>query len=88
MASVRAARRLQGFAEVLLVSDRDALVERIRLHEAAARDRDPRRPLKALLAGTGVTLVHAGCDEIDRAWTADLPRDRRDQWSARHPPAW
>ncbi len=65
MAAVRGARRLGGAAQVVLVSERDALIERIRLHEAAARGRDPRRPLAELLRGTGVTFVHARCDEVD-----------------------
>jgi NADH dehydrogenase FAD-containing subunit len=67
MAAVRAARRLRGRAQVLLVSDQDALVERIRLHETAAHGRDPRRPLQELLRGTGVVFVHARCDTVDRA---------------------
>ncbi len=67
IAALRAARSLQGEAEVVLVSDSDALVERIRLHETAARGRDPRRALPRIFAGTSVRLVHARADAIDRA---------------------
>lgn len=65
MAAIRAARRLGGRGTVVLVSERDALVERIRLHESAASGRDPARPLSGLLRGTGVRLVHARADAID-----------------------
>jgi NADH dehydrogenase len=60
-------QRLRGAAEVVLLSDRDALIERIRLHESAASGRDPRRPLAALLRGSGVRLVHARADDVDVA---------------------
>lgn len=65
LAALRAARRLRHAGEVVLVSDRDVLVERIRLHESAARGRDPRRPLAALLRGSGVRLVHGRAEDVD-----------------------
>ena len=66
LAALRAAARLGSGADVLLVSDSDALVERIRLHESAASGRGVRRPLAELVRGTGVRLVHARCESIDR----------------------
>lgn len=65
LAAIRAARRVGSGGEVALVSASDALIERIRLHQAAAGGWDPRRPLAALLHGTGVKLVHAACEAVD-----------------------
>jgi NADH dehydrogenase FAD-containing subunit len=45
----RLAGSLGRHARVVLVSDQDALVHRVRLHEAAASGRDPRYPLDRLL---------------------------------------
>jgi NADH dehydrogenase FAD-containing subunit len=49
LAASRAARRLRGRARVTLVSDRDDLVNRIRLHEALAGAPLRRYPLASLL---------------------------------------
>ncbi|MGF1469422.1 MAG: NAD(P)/FAD-dependent oxidoreductase [Sandaracinaceae bacterium] len=64
-AALRARRRLGPGARLTLVSDRDHLVERVRLHEAAARGRPVLRPLADLLRGTGVRWVHARAERLD-----------------------
>ncbi|UJR81570.1 NAD(P)/FAD-dependent oxidoreductase [Sandaracinus amylolyticus] len=66
MAALRAARRLRHRGEVVLVSDRDAMIERVRLHEAAAGIVDPARPLAKLLRGTSVRIVRARVESVDR----------------------
>lgn len=69
-AGVVAANRLGGRAgrraRITLVSDRDDLVHRVRLHEAAARGDDPRLPLRRLLHRR-VAIVRARVERIDAA---------------------
>ncbi len=69
-AGVLAANRLAGRAgrraRITLVSDRDDLVHRVRLHEAAARGDDPRLPLRRLLHRR-VAIVRARVERIDAA---------------------
>jgi NADH dehydrogenase FAD-containing subunit len=55
-------------AEVTLVNDRDRFVERVRLHQLAAGQHLPERPLADLLKGTGIRLV------VDRAVGLDPER--------------
>jgi NADH:ubiquinone reductase (H+-translocating) len=72
LAAVRAARRGGRRVEVTLLSERPVLVERIRLHERAARGRSVTRPLAGLLAGSGVEL------EVTRVVGVDGRRGRVD----------
>lgn len=67
MAALRASRRLGRAGEVTLVTERPFLTERIRLHEAAARGAEARRPLASLLRGSRVRVVVARVDAIDVA---------------------
>ncbi len=67
LAALRAQRRMGADGEVVLVSDRDALIERIRLHETIARGRDPRRTIASLLRGTRIRFVLARCEGVDLA---------------------
>ncbi|NRQ37331.1 FAD-dependent oxidoreductase [Nonomuraea sp. NN258] len=66
-AAKRAARRLRtaGRARVVLVNDADHFVERVRLHQVAAGQALPGRPLAGLLAGTGIELVIARVTGVD-----------------------
>jgi NADH dehydrogenase len=50
LAANRAYGKLRGRARVVLIAPGDALTERIRLHETAARGTDVRRPYASLLA--------------------------------------
>jgi NADH dehydrogenase FAD-containing subunit len=65
MAAVRSARLLRGRAEVVLVSDSDTFIERIRLHEQAAARRDVGVPMTDLLRGTGVRFLRGRATGID-----------------------
>ncbi|AKF05828.1 NADH dehydrogenase [Sandaracinus amylolyticus] len=67
MAALRASRRLRHRGEVVLISDRDAMIERVRLHEAASGTVDPARPLATLLRGTRVRIVRGRVESVDRA---------------------
>lgn len=65
LAALRAKARVGERAEVRLVSDRDTLVERIRLHELAVREREVHHSLAHLVRGTGIELQRARVDAID-----------------------
>jgi NADH dehydrogenase FAD-containing subunit len=65
LAAIRAAKRLGPEGRVVLVSAEDALVERIRLHETAARGRDPRVPIARLLRGVPARFVRARAVGLD-----------------------
>ena len=67
LAAIRARRRLGKGGEVVLIAGSEMLWERIRLHESVASGRDARRPIDALLRGTGVRLVASRCEGVDRA---------------------
>ncbi len=64
LAANRAAGRGRGAVEVVLVSDSDVLVHRVRLHETATRGHDPHHPLDALLSPR-VRRVRARAVRID-----------------------
>ena len=65
LAALRAKVRAGDRAEVVLVSDDDDLIERVRLHEAAVRARVVRQPLRVLVGGTGVEVLRARVRSID-----------------------
>jgi NADH dehydrogenase FAD-containing subunit len=50
---------------VTLVNDRDRFVERVRLHQLAAGEELRERPLRPLLAGTGIQLVVGRVTAVD-----------------------
>jgi NADH dehydrogenase FAD-containing subunit len=52
-------------AAVTLVNANDHFVERVRLHQLAAGQTLPRRPLAATVAGTGIDLIVDRATEID-----------------------
>jgi NADH dehydrogenase len=64
LAALRAARISRGRVAVTLVGASDQFVERVRLHELAARGRNACRPVAGLLAGTQVRFVHARAQAI------------------------
>ncbi len=66
LAANRARHRLGRAARVTLLSERDDLVDRVRLHEALAGRALPALPLASLLAD-GVTHVHARAVRLDGA---------------------
>jgi NADH:ubiquinone reductase (H+-translocating) len=65
LAANRVRGRLRGEVRVLLVAPGEGLVDRIRLHEAAVRGRDVRRPYRHLLA-RGVEHVDGRVVGLDR----------------------
>jgi len=81
-AAGRLARRLHpGDVEITLVNAEPDFVERVRLHQLAAGQDLPPRPLAGILAGTGVRLVDARVTAVDadrsvvRLDEGDLPYD-------------
>lgn len=66
IAALRAWRGARGQMPVTLVSDREWLVERIRLHEVAASGFDANRPLSELLEGTDVRRICARVSRIEQ----------------------
>jgi NADH dehydrogenase FAD-containing subunit len=62
--AARAAARAKDVA-VTLVNDRDRFVERVRLHQLAAGQELRERPIKDMVAGTGIRLV------VDRVTAID-----------------
>ncbi|MGI8586558.1 MAG: NAD(P)/FAD-dependent oxidoreductase [Chloroflexia bacterium] len=68
LATLRLAGRLRKQrANITLVNAADVLVERVRLHEFAANRPIKRRPLAAMLAGTGVNFVLGTIVGLDTA---------------------
>jgi NADH dehydrogenase len=67
LAALRIAGKLRGRAEVTLIDGRDALVERVRLHEQIARGRTITHPYTELLRGTEVRFVRGWVSGIDTA---------------------
>lgn len=67
LAALRASSRGRGRVEISLVSQGAELVERVRLHERAARERKVTVPLAELLRGTGVRLLQARVEGADLA---------------------
>jgi NADH dehydrogenase len=67
LAALRIASKLRGRAEVTLIDGRDALVERVRLHELVARGRAITHPYAELLRGTEVRFVRGWVQGIDTA---------------------
>lgn len=67
LAALRIAGKLRREARVTLVNDREHFVERIRLHQVAAGQSLPTKDLRHMLRGTGVELVVARAESVDRA---------------------
>ncbi|MFV8753399.1 NAD(P)/FAD-dependent oxidoreductase [Nannocystaceae bacterium ST9] len=67
LAALRASRRLRGRASIVLIDGRDALVERVRLHEAVACGRVIEHSYAKLLRGSGVRFVRGWVQSIDTA---------------------
>jgi NADH dehydrogenase len=77
LAAVRAARRGRPSLEVTLVSESDALVQRIRLHESAATGSSPDWNLRPALERAGVNFVLGSVDEIDMGARVAMVRGQR-----------
>lgn len=65
LAAIRAAKLARSWGEVVLVSDQDRFVERVRLHEEAVHGRKIRWPIERLIRGTGVKFRCAMVLAID-----------------------
>ena len=67
-AGLRCALRLawrDPTAAITVVDARDTLCERVRLHQVAAGQTVPRRPLAELCRDAGIAFVHARAERID-----------------------
>ena len=65
LAALRARARAGAQADVVLVSDGDALVERVRLHEAAVRPRNVRHSLRELSSNPNRSLLQQGGEKAE-----------------------
>ncbi|HEY3560692.1 MAG TPA: FAD-dependent oxidoreductase [Kribbella sp.] len=61
---------------VTLVNARETFVERVRMHQVASGQQVPERPIRELLAGTGVEFVAARVRRIDAADRTVVLSDR------------
>ena len=67
MAAVRLAGKAPGRVAITLVNGSDVFIRRLRLHEEATGQTVPRKPIAAMLKGTGVEFVQGMVRSLDPA---------------------